>query len=139
MGGLLNLLPDALKVIGKVLGIGGKVQEVADAIAGAPPEVRAQLTKDLQVHEQEMKRLAIAEMQTANEEGLAMVASSDPYVARARPTGLYLFYAASVALVIAHIAGVEIDPTFVWSVLAPLGGTGGLYIYNRTREKLAQR
>ena len=134
--GILDLLGPILKVAGKVLGIGDKVKEVADAIEGAPPEVRAKIAADLQQHEQALKALSIEEMRVAMSESIAMVQSSDKYVSRARPTGLYIFYLASAAIAVGMLFGVKIDPTAVLTILGPLAGVGGTYVYNRTREKL---
>lgn len=134
--GILDLLGPVLKIAGKALGLGGKVQEVVDAIEGAPPEVRAKLAADLQQHEQALKALSIEEMRVAMSESIAMVQSEDKFVARARPTGLYIFYVVSAAIAIGMLFGVKIDPTAVLTILGPLAGVGGTYVYNRTREKL---
>lgn len=134
--GILDLLGPILKVAGKVLGIGDKVKEVADAIEGAPPEVRAKIAADLQQHEQALKALSIEEMRVAMSESIAMVQSSDKYVSRARPTGLYIFYLVSAAIAVGMLFGVRIDSTAVLTILGPLAGVGGTYVYNRTREKL---
>ena len=124
---LLTLLPGALKAIGGLLGIGPKVQEVISAIEGASgsPELRAQLQAALFSHEAEMKRLSIEEMRTAMSEGLAMIASPDRYVSRARPTGLYIFYAVSAAMSIGknqtgHLtpAGLSGDKRGYWNKAA---------------------
>lgn len=130
-----GVLRTAAKVAGVDIGGDGGVLEKAASILDRvkeTPEMRAELLK----HEEEMKRLATEEMHVANEEALAMIASQDRFVSRARPTGLYLFYGCSVALVLAHIAGVKIDPGVVTTILLPLGGTGGLYIWKRTAEKM---
>jgi len=134
--GLLDLLPGALKGIGKLLGIGGKVQEVADAISGAPPEVRAQMAAALQEHERAMRQLDIDELKTFMSESLAEIQSPDRYVSRARPTGLYIFYIVSAAIAVGMLFGVKIDPTAVLTILGPLAGVGGTYVYMRTKEKL---
>jgi hypothetical protein len=137
---IVKILGGVLKTAAGIAGIhlgsaeGGvleKAGEILERIKDTP-EMRLETMK----HEEELLRIANEEMKIANEESLAMLGSSDKFVARARPTGLYLFYIASLALVIAHIAGKTIDPTFVWSVLAPLAGTGGLYIWKRTSEKM---
>lgn len=128
-----GVLRTAASVVG--INVGGNVLEEAAKVLERvqdTPEMRVALRE----HEQEMKKLANEEMQIANQEALAMIASEDKFVSRARPTGLYLFYVAAISLVIAHIFGKTIDPTFVWSVLAPLAGTGGLYVWKRTQEKL---
>lgn len=136
--GLLSILPGALKAIGGLLGIGDKVKAVTDAIEGAAgtPELRAQLQTALQSHEEEMKRLSIEELKAVMSESIAMVQSPDKYVSRARPTGLYIFYGVSAAIAIGMLFGVKIDPTAILTILGPLAGVGGAYVYNRTREKL---
>jgi len=130
---LLSLLPGALKAIAKVTGL-GVAEKAADALAGLQetPELRAALLE----HEQKMKALGIEEMKTAMSESLAMIGSDDKFVKRARPTGLYIFYAVSAAIAIGMLFGVQIDPTAVLTILAPLAGVGGTYVYRRTTEKL---
>ncbi|MCI0349106.1 MAG: hypothetical protein L0Z53_06735 [Acidobacteriales bacterium] len=134
--GILDILGPVIKLAGKALGLGGKAQELADALSGAPPEVRAQLARDLQEHERAMKALSIEELKTLLSEPLAMIQSEDRFVKRARPFGLYTFYVASVVLVVAQIAGATVDPAAILTILGPLAGVGGTYTYMRTREKL---
>ena len=135
---LLTFLPSVLKTLGGILGISDKVKVVTDALASAEgsPELRAQLQQALLGHEAEMQRLNIEEMKAAMSESLAMIASEDKFVKRARPFGLYAFYVCTLALVGAHIAGIAIDPAAILTILAPLAGVGGTYVYRRTTEKL---
>ena len=135
--GILDILGGAIKVIGKLLpGVGNKVKDVVDAIEGAPPEIRAKMAADLQQYQLAQRAFDLDELKAIMSESLAMVASPDKYVARARPTGLYIFYLVSAGIAIAMIFGVKVDPTAVLTVLGPLAGVGGTYVYNRTREKL---
>ena len=133
----LTLLPGILRTIGSVLNI-GKAKDVADTLESISltPEQRSTLAVAMVQHEEELKRLNIEEMKTALSESLAMIASPDRYVSRARPTGLYIFYAASTAIVVGMLVGVKLDPTAILTVLAPLAGVGGYYVSQRTREKL---
>lgn len=134
--GILDLLPGVLKAAGKLLGIGDKVQEVVTALDGAPPEIRAQLAKDLQVHEQAMKALSIDELRTVMSTELAMIASPDKYVARARPTMLYVAGLITAAMACGMLAGVKLDTGGVVTLLGPLWGNAAWYTWNRTKEKM---
>lgn len=133
---ILSLLPGVLKTAAKVLGV--DIEGAAKAIVGntLTSEQQASLTAGLREHEEEMKRLSIEELKVLMSEGMAMIASPDKYVSRARPTGLYIFYGVSAAIAIGMLFGVKIDPTAVLTILAPLAGVGGTYVYQRTREKL---
>lgn len=135
---LLALLPEVLKVVGKVTGL-SVFGNASTALTGLqlPPEKQVELQEAVLVHEQQMKALSIEEMKTAMSEGLAMIASPDKYVARARPTGLYIFYLVSAAIAIGMLFGVKIDPTAVLTILGPLAGVGGTYVYQRSQEKIA--
>jgi hypothetical protein len=134
---LIGLLPGVLLTVGKVLGIGG-LDSAADAITSATmsPDLKVKLELALQEHEAEMKRLGIEELKTVLSETNAMIASPDKFVARARPTGLYVAYAISVALTVSLVAGLNIDPTAVLTICGPLYGAQSLYIHSRTKEKL---
>ena len=136
---LLRLLPGILKTVASVTGL-DIVKQAADAIGGAAlsPEQEATLQAQLQRHEEAMKALSIDEMKTAMSESLAMISSSDKYVSRARPTGLYIFYAVAASIAVAKIFGSAIDPTAILTILAPLAGVGGAYVFKRTEEKLTR-
>lgn len=129
----LDLLPGVLKAVAKILGI-GKLSEAADALSNAQvtPEQKLELQKALV----EFRQLDVEELKTVMTEALAEIQSTDKYVSRARPTGLYLFYIVSAGLATALILGVKIDPTAVLTILGPLAGVGGTYVYRRTTEKL---
>src|SRR5574341_480663 len=88
---LLGLLPNVLKAVGKVLGI-DVVTQAGDALAGAqiPPEKQVELQLALAAHEEKLKALGIEELKTVLSENLAMIASPDKFVSRARPTMLYV-------------------------------------------------
>jgi len=134
---LLSLLPKALKAIAGILGV-DSVKDVLDTLQNnrLTPEQRVALDAAMKEHEAEMARLNIEEMKAAMAESLAMIQSSDKFVARARPFGLYSFYLATLALVAASIAGAKVDPAAILTLLAPLAGVGGTYVYKRTQEKL---
>ena len=133
---LLSLLPGVLKTAAKLLGL--DIESAAKAIVGETltPEQQVTLENGLRAHEEEMQRLSIEELKTVMSEGMAMIASPDKYVSRARPTGLYIFYGVSASIAIGMLFGVKIDPTAILTILGPLAGVGGTYVYQRTREKL---
>lgn len=132
-----GVLKTAARVAGLDLGNPGKGSVLENAVEVLErmkdtPEMRDAIRE----HEREMKALSIEELKVVLSENLAMLQSEDKFVARARPTGLYFFYFLSGLLIIAHILGKTLDPTFVWSVLGPLGSVGGLYVWKRTQEKV---
>ena len=102
------------------------------------PEQKVALQTALMEHDAQMSAIRLDELKTVIGESVAEIQSSDKYVARARPTGLYIFYGVSGAIAIGMLLGVKIDPTAVLTVLGPLAGVGGTYIYQRTQEKIAQ-
>lgn len=134
---LLALLPAALKTIAKITGL-DIVGKAGDVLASTQlsPEKQAELQQAMLAHEAQMKALGIEEMKAAMSESMVMLGSDDKYVKRARPTGLYIFYAITAAIAVGMLLGVEIDPTAVLTILAPLAGVGGTYVYRRTTEKL---
>jgi len=134
---LLKLLPTVLRTVGKVVGI-DIFDKAADAITGVQltPEQQAALEQAMLVHEREMRALSIEEMRTVMSESLAMISSSDKYVARARPTGLYIAYLCTLALVVALVAQVKIDPAAILTLMGPLFGAQGYYMHLRTKEKM---
>ena len=132
---LLSLLPGVLKTIAKVTGLDA-MGRVADVLASLPPDQQAAVQAALLEHEAKMKALGIEEMKAAMSESLAMIASEDKYVKRARPTGLYIFYVVTAAIAIGMLFGVTVDPTAVLTLLAPLAGVTGTYVFRRTTEKL---
>jgi hypothetical protein len=134
----LKLLPSVLRTIAKITGL--PLGDAATALEGAKitPEQQLALQESLERHEQAMKALSIDEMKTAMSESLAMIASPDKYVSRARPTGLYIFYGVSGGIAAAMIFGVHIDATAILTILGPLAGVSGTYVYQRTQEKLGR-
>lgn len=132
---ILGLLPGILKTVAKITGL-DIFNTAAGAVGGMSPEEKIELQKAMMEHEAAMKQLGIEEMKAAMSESLAMIASPDRYVSRARPTGLYIFYAVTAVIAIGMLLGVEIDPTAIITILAPLAGVGGTYVYRRTTEKL---
>jgi hypothetical protein len=135
---LLKLLPGILKTIARLTGL--PLGDAASALEGAQltPEQAAAVQDALQRHEQAMKALSVEELKAVISENVAMVTSPDKYVSRARPTGLYIFYAITGVLAVAKILGAAIDPSAIVTILLPLGGTSGLYVYQRTQEKLGK-
>lgn len=133
----LSLIPDALKAIGKITGL-NIASDAADAITKLTlsPEQQAQLQQALFTHEQAMAQINLDQFKTAMSEAVAEIQSPDKYVSRARPTGLYIFYIVSGAIAVGMLLGVKIDPTAVLTILGPLAGVGGTYVYQRTQEKI---
>lgn len=134
---LLGLIPGILRTIASITGL-SPVKEAADAIQNAqiPPEKLAELQEALQRHELAMKALSVEELKTAVSESVAMISSSDKFVSRARPTGLYAAYIVSAALGAALIFGVKVDATAILTLMGPMYGAASVYVYSRTKEKL---
>jgi Holin of 3TMs, for gene-transfer release len=136
----IPILGPVLKIVKAAAGILGvdSVKDIFDAVQNnkLTPEQRVALEQAVLEHEQEMERLNIEAMKVAMQESLAMVSSEDKFTKRARPFGLYSFYVASLALVAAQIAGATVDPAAILTILAPLAGVGGTYVYKRTQEKM---
>ena len=59
----------------------------------------------------------------------------DKYVSRARPTGVYVSYLVALGFSGALIAGVQIDPTAILTLIGPLIGGSAFYTHKRTQEK----
>lgn len=134
----LPFLPGILKTLGKVLGV--KVfDDAANVLTNTqiPPEKQAELQEAMLAHEAQMEQIRSDELKTIVSQALAEAQSADAYVRRARPTGLYIFYLTSGAIAIGMLLGVKIDPTAVLTILGPLAGVGGTYVYQRTQEKKA--
>lgn len=139
----LKLLGAAAKTIGRVFGVDLGAIEEALSSGNLTPEQRAALME----HEVELKRLAMEEMRTEIEAKVdlmkAEIASEDPYVKRARPTGLYVFYGVTivqVAVVSAVILfGIKVDylalSAAFGSITGPLAGYSGWYAWNRSKDK----
>ena len=134
---LLKVLPKVLQTIGKIIGVDifSQAGEVLSNIQ-VTPEQEQELQKALMEHEKALRQFDLEEVKTAMTESLAMIQSEDKFVSRARPTGLYIAYACTAALTIALIFQVKIDPVAVLTLMGPLFGAQGLYIYNRTKEKM---
>ena len=134
---IIGWLPKVIKAAASILGV-DSVKDVVDAIENnkLTPEQRVKIAEMAASHEEELRRLDIDEMKSAMSEYIAMISSSDKYVSRARPTGLYIFYTVSAALAVAMMFGVKLDPTAILTLLSPLAGVGGLYVYKRTSEKM---
>src|SRR6266480_1088108 len=106
---LLGLLPSILRTVASITGL-APVKEAAEALANAQlsPEKQEELQEALLRHEQAMKALSNDELKTVVSESLALIASPDKFTSRARPFGLYTFYAASLAAVLAVVFGVKV-------------------------------
>lgn len=135
---LLALLPTVLKGVGKVLGL-NVFNDAATALQNATltPEQQTALQSELAKHEEAMAQINLDALRTIMSESIAEIQSSDKYVARARPTGLYIFYGVSATIAVGMLFGVKIDPAAILTILGPLAGVGGTYVYQRTQEKKA--
>jgi len=134
---IIGIAAKIIKAAAGVLGV-DSVKDVVDAIQGGKltPEQRLAIETATDEHEKEMRQLDLDELKVFMSESLAEIQSSDKYVSRARPTGLYIFYAVSAAISVGMLFGVKIDPTAVLTILGPLAGVGGTYVYQRTKEKM---
>lgn len=138
---LLKLLPSILKTVAKITGI-DVVDKAADAIAGTTltAEKQAELDQAVMQHEVEMKKLAVEEYKASAEVIKTEASSSDAYVRRARPTFLYIMYAALfvnyVVGSVVHLFRQDIVPVNLPEGLLVLFGSGYLgYSYLRTKDK----
>lgn len=135
---LLSLLPGVLRAVGKVVGIDvfGKAADTLSSLS-LSPEQQLALQQALASHEEAMKQLSVEELKTVLSENLAMIASPDKFVSRARPFGLYTACIITAGLAIAEIFGAKIDTGAAVTLIAPMWGSAAWYSYNRTQEKIA--
>lgn len=133
---LLKVLPGVLKAAAKVLGL--DIGKAVEAIVGEQltPEQQSALNLAMLDHEIAMKQIGLDELKTVLSETQLMLSSEDKYVSRARPTGLYIAYACSVAMTIALVTGTAVDAAAILTLMAPLYGAQGYYMHLRTREKM---
>ena len=134
---IFSFLPGILRTVGSVLGL-NIVKDAGNALAAAQlsSEQQAALQTALLEHEAQMSAIRLDELKTVISESVAEIQSSDKYVARARPTGLYVAYAGTIGMIVATILGVKIDSGAIITLLAPMWGSAAWYSYNRTQEKL---
>lgn len=134
---LIGLLPKLLKTAGSILGV-DSVKDVIDTLQNnkLTPEQRVQLELATKEYEKEMRQYDIEELKTVMSETSLMIQSDDKFVKRARPTGLYVAYACSIAMTVALIAHVKVDPTAILTLMGPLYGAQGYYMHLRTKEKM---
>ena len=127
---VLNIAGKIIKAAAGVLGI-DSVKDVVDAISNnkLTPEQRLAIESATATHEKEMTELALSETNL-------MLQSEDKYVKRARPTGLYVAYACSIAMTITLIVGTHVDAAAILTITAPLYGAQGYYMHLRTKEKM---
>lgn len=134
---IIGIAAKIIKAAAGVLGV-DSVKDVVDAIQGnkLTPEQRLAIETATQEHEKEMRQLDIEELKEVMSETSLMIQSNDKYVARARPTGLYVAYSCSIAMVIALITGTHIDAAAILTLMGPLYGAQGYYMHLRTKEKM---
>ncbi len=132
----LKLLGGAAKILGSVFGVDLSAIEKALEKDDLSPQQRVML----QDHTIRLKELALEEVQTEVNAKLELMKAEleqeDKFVKRARPTGLYVSYLVSLGLAVALIAGADIDPAAVLTILGPVMGFSGWYTYQRSQEKL---
>jgi len=149
MSGILDVLPAILQTVSKVTGL-SNVGDVVNALTGntLPPEQKVALQQAMLEHENALAQINADQFKSVLTESLAEINSEDNYVKRARPTGLYVGYA-----VVAFLAALQgfllakavlhnppfsptwLDTGTMTTILTPLFGTGGLYMWLRTKEK----
>ncbi len=138
MGLLAGLLPTILKTVGKITGI-NLISDAGDALdkAQLTPEQKVALNTALAEHEEKMAQVDLETLKTVMSESLAEIESPDKFVARARPTGLYVAYVGTLGIIVATIFGVKIDSGALITLLAPMWGQAAWYTQKRTQEKVA--
>jgi hypothetical protein len=134
---LINIAAKVIKAAAGILGV-DSIKDVVDSIENnkLTPEQRVAIETATQEHEKEMRSLDIEELKQVMSETSLMIQSDDKFVKRARPTGLYVAYACSIAMTVALISGTHVDATAILTLMAPLYGAQSLYIYKRTQEKM---
>lgn len=136
----IPILGPVLKIIKAAAGILGvdSVKDVFDAISKdkLTPEQRVALETAVLEQQKEMRQLDIEELKQVMSETSLMIQSEDNYVKRARPTGLYVAYACSIAMTIALLTGTTIDAVAILTLMGPLYGAQGYYMHLRTKEKM---
>lgn len=134
---LLGLLPAVLRTVGKIIGRPAEADAIAGTVerADIPPEKREELAAALASYEVQLRQLDVEALKAMISETTTMVQSGDKYVSRARPTGLYVAYAITVALAVGLIAGVDLDPTAILTILTPCWGASGYYMHLRSEDK----
>lgn len=138
---LLKLLPAAVRLAGKVLGI--DAGKVADAIEGVPSEKRAELEAALREHDLELRRIGVEELRLALSESHTLLTSEDKFVRRARPASLYAatvltsFLVGVVGVLMLRGQSVEWGSiAAIANLILPLWGHAAYYTHNRTKEKM---
>ena len=134
---LLGLLPKVIKTAASILGI-DSVKDIVDTLQGnkVTPEQQLALQTAMQEHEKDMRALDLDELKSVLSETNLMIQSDDKFVKRARPTGLYVAYACSLAMVAALISGAHMDAAAILTLMGPLYGAQGYYMHLRTKEKM---
>lgn len=137
-----HALPAIIKTVGGAVGLGGPAGALADAIAGASPEKKAELAQAIAALDLETLKVKAGMVDSDNKVEIAELQSTDKYVSRARPTGLYVAYFTTLTLVLAIIAysfakGTPIPTDVILALLVPCWGHAGYYAFSRTQEKKA--
>lgn len=134
LSGLSSLLPKLLNTAADALPESGVLRDAANFLLNAgpklTPEQQLALQTEMDKHEADM-------LSALNAESIAEIQSPDKYVARARPTGLYIAYACTLGMVTALVLGIKLDTGAMITLLAPCWGQAAWYTANRTKEKIA--
>jgi hypothetical protein len=138
----LKLLQKAAEILGSAVGIdvGAALKKIID---NPTPEQEAAL----QQYDLQMRELALKELETEVDAKVGLmvaeIKSEDAFVRRARPFGLYIFYAVTLVqvLVVSLVILMEMEIDYLGltaafgSIVGPLAGYSGWYTYNRTQDK----
>lgn len=134
---LLSLLPTVLKTVAKISGL-DIFNQAADTVGNLQlsPDKQVELQEAVMAHEVAMRQTDVDSLKALVSEAIADAQSADKYVSRARPTGLYIAYAVTGAIIVSEIFGYKVDHAMVAELLVPLYGNAGYYMYLRTKEKM---
>ena len=134
---IVRIAAGVFRAAAKIVGVDvlNEAAKTVEALQMTPEQEQAFKVAVME-HERELRQLDIEEIKTAMGESLAMIGSSDKYISRARPTGLYIAYVCTAAMAVALIAGKHIDATAILTLMGPLYGAQGYYMHLRTKEKL---
>lgn len=134
LSGVLSFLPKLLNTAADAIPGAGILRDAATLLSNAgptlTPEQQLALQTEMDKHEADM-------LSALNAESIAEIQSPDKYVARARPTGLYIAYACTLGMVTALVLGIKLDTGAMITLLAPCWGQAAWYTANRTKEKIA--
>lgn len=134
---IFDVLPKLLKTAGSILGV-NSVGDIVDALEGnkMTPEQKVALDAAAKQFEIENRQIDTEQMKQFVSEAIAEIQSTDKFVSRARPTGLYLAYLLSGLVIGGMLFHIPVDRALVAEIMVPMYGAGGYYMYLRTKEKM---